>query len=42
MVRWRHQLNAYEFEQTLGDMKDRGTWCAAIHGVTESPTGLSD
>ena len=42
MVRWRHQLNAYEFEQTLGDMKDRGTWCAAIHGVTKSPTGLSD
>ena len=23
-------------------MKDRGTWCAAVHGVTKSQTGLSD
>ena len=22
--------------------KDRGTWCAAVHGVTESWIGLSD
>ena len=21
---------------------DRETWCAAVHGVTKSPTGLSD
>ena len=23
MVGWRHQLNGHEFEQTLGDRKDR-------------------
>ena len=23
-------------------MKDRGTWCAAVHGVTKSQTWLSD
>ena len=22
--------------------KDRGTWCAAVHEVTKSRTGLSD
>ena len=36
MIRRHHQLNGYEFEQTLGDMKDRGTWRAAVHGVKES------
>ena len=27
-----------EFEQTLGDGegKDRGAWCAAVHGVAQS------
>ena len=23
-------------------VKDRGTWCAAVHGVAKSQTGLSD
>ena len=36
MIRWHHQLSGYEFEQTLGDMKDTGTWRAAVHGVKES------
>ena len=23
-------------------VKDRGVWCAAVHGVAKSQTGLSD
>ena len=23
-------------------VKDRGAWCAAVHGITKSQTGLSD
>ena len=30
--------NGHEFVQTLGDSKGQGTWCAAVHGVTESDT----
>ena len=41
MVGWHHQLNGHEFEQTPGDVKDRGAWCAAVHGVTKSSTRLS-
>ena len=36
MVGWRHQLNGYEFEQTLEIVKDREAWCVAVHSVTES------
>ena len=36
MVGWHHQLNGHEFEQTLGDLKDREAWCAAVHGVIKS------
>ena len=39
---WHHQLNAYEFEQTLEIVKDREAWRAAVHGVTKSWTQLSD
>ena len=42
MVRWHHQLNGHEFEQTLEDMKDREAWHAAVHEVVKSQTGLSD
>ena len=35
MVGWPHRLNGHELEQTLGGMKDRETWRAAVHGVTE-------
>ena len=24
------------------EVKDRGAWCTAVHGVKKSPTGLSD
>ena len=38
MVGWHCQLNGYEFEQALGDRKDREAGSAAAHGVTESDT----
>ena len=40
MTGWHHQLNGHEFEQAPGDGKDRGAWCAAVHGVTKSWTQL--
>jgi len=42
MVGWHHWLNGHEFEQTLGDVKDRGAWFAAVHGVTKSQTQLNN
>ena len=39
MVGWHHWFNGYEFEQIV---KDREAWCAAVHGVTNSWTRLSD
>ena len=42
MVGWHHQLDGHEFEQTLGEVKDREACCAAVHGVTKSQTQLSD
>ena len=34
MVGWHHQLNGYDFEQTLGD-SGQGSLCTAIHGVAK-------
>ena len=34
MTRWHPRLNGHEFEQTLGDVKDRDAWHAAVHEVT--------
>ena len=42
MVGWHHRLNGYEFEQLQEIVKDRETWCAAVHGVAKSWTRLSD
>ena len=38
MAGWHHKLNGHEFEQNLGDVKDRETWRAAVHWVSESWT----
>ena len=42
MGRWNHRLNGYEFDQILGDMKEREAWSAAVHGVARSRTQLSN
>ena len=42
MVGWHHWLNDHEFEQTPGDGEGQGSWCAAVHGVAESWTRLSN
>ena len=42
MVGRHHRLSGREFEQVWEMVKDREARCAAVHGVTESRTGLSD
>ena len=42
MVGWYHRLNGLEFEQTLRDSGGQRSWCAAVHRVLKSGTGLSD
>ena len=42
MVEWHHQLNGHESEQTLGIVKDREAWHAAVHGVTKNRTRPSN
>ena len=41
-IGWHYWLNGHEFEQTLGDNKGQGAWCAAIYGVAQDQTKLSD
>ena len=41
MAGWHHQLNGHEFQEAPG-VGDREAWHAAVHGVTESRTWLSD
>ena len=42
LVGWHHRLDGHEFEWTLGVGMDREACRAAVHGVTESWTRLSD
>ena len=41
MVGWHHWLHGHEFEQLQEIVKDRESWCAAVHEVTKSRTRLS-
>ena len=39
MVGWHHQLNGYEFKQTLGDSEGQGSLaCCSPWGLKESDT----
>ena len=42
MVGWHHQFNGHEFEQIPGYSEGQGSPNAAVHGVANSRTGLSD
>ena len=42
MVGWHHQLNRHECEQASGDSEDREAWQAAVNGIAESWTWLSE
>ena len=42
MIGWYHRLKGHEFEQALGDVKDREAWHAAVHGVAKSGTQLTN
>ena len=41
MVRWHHQLNRHEFEQTLGDSEGQGSLIVAVHGIARNQTQFS-
>ena len=38
IVRYHHQLNGHESEQTPEIVEDRGLWCAAVHGAAKNQT----
>ena len=42
MAGWHHRLDGRELEQALGVLIDGKAWRAAVHGVAESRTRLSD
>ena len=41
MVGWHHWLDGQELSKLWEMVKERETWCAAVHGITKSWTWLS-
>ena len=42
MAGWYHRLDGHESVQALADGEGQEAWCAAVHGVAENLTRLSD
>ena len=42
MVGWHHRLSDMSVSELWEVVKDRGAWCAAVHGVAKSQTWLSN
>ena len=38
IVRWHHELNGHEFEQTPEDSEGQGSLACCVHGMTKSQT----
>ena len=42
MIGWHHRLSGHEFQQSPGNSEGQGSLNAAVHGVTESRSQLSE
>ena len=42
MVGWYHKLTDMSWSELREIVKDKGAWCAAVHGFAKSQTELSD